>query len=101
VTSEDFHETTTVVGSVALALVFGSMVALVAADRAFSQEPVGIVTALQGTAQLTRPTVPTAVGLRFKDGLLIRDILDTQERFPAAHPLRRQEPHHCQGIESA
>jgi FecR protein len=59
--------------------IFCALVALVAADHASSQEPVGIVTALQGTAQLTRPTVPAAVGLRFKDGLLIRDIVDTQE----------------------
>jgi hypothetical protein len=63
-----------------LTSIFCSLVALVAADHASSQEPVGIVTALQGTAQLTRPTVPTAVGLRFKDGLLIRDIVDTQEK---------------------
>ncbi|MBI3326105.1 MAG: FecR domain-containing protein, partial [Nitrospinae bacterium] len=49
-------------------------------DLAWAQEPVGVVTALQGTAQLTRPATPTPVVLRFKDGLLLRDIIDTQEK---------------------
>jgi FecR protein len=62
-----------------LTLFFCSTVAFMAADRAFSQEPVGVVTALQGTAQLTRPTESTAVTLRFKDGLFIRDVVDTRE----------------------
>jgi hypothetical protein len=57
-----------------------SAIALVVAEQASAQEPVGVVTALQGTARLTRPTVPTPVFLRFKDGLLIRDIVDTQEK---------------------
>ncbi len=57
-----------------------SAIALVVAEQASAQEPVGVVTALQGTARLTRPTVPTPVSLRFKDGLLIRDIVDTQEK---------------------
>lgn len=45
-----------------------------------AQQPAGVVTALEGTAQLTRPATPAPAGLRFKDGLFIRDIIDTQEK---------------------
>jgi hypothetical protein len=61
-------------------LFFLSAIALGVAEQASGQEPVGVVTALQGTARLTRPTAPTPISLRFKDGLLIRDIVDTQEK---------------------
>jgi FecR protein len=49
-------------------------------EQASAQGPVGVVTALQGSARLTRPTVPTPVDLRFKDGLVVRDIVDTAEK---------------------
>ena len=43
------------------------------------QQPAGVVTGLQGQAQLTRPAVaPTA--LKFKDGVVIRDVVDTREK---------------------
>ena len=44
------------------------------------QQPAGVVTALQGKAQLTRPAAPGAVALRFKDGVLVRDVIETQEK---------------------
>lgn len=44
------------------------------------QQPAGVVTALQGKAQLSRPAAPGPVALRFKDGVLIRDTIDTQEK---------------------
>jgi len=43
-----------------------------------AQQSVGIVTALKGRAQLSRATTQTA--LSFKDDLILRDIIDTQER---------------------
>jgi hypothetical protein len=39
-----------------------------------------VVTALQGTARLTRPTIPTPVDLRFRDGLAVRDVVNTAEK---------------------
>src|SRR3989338_5468278 len=43
------------------------------------QQAAGVVTGLQGQAQLTRPAVaPTA--LKFKDGVVIRDVVDTREK---------------------
>jgi hypothetical protein len=39
-----------------------------------------VVTGLQGQAQLTRPTESSPVPLRFKDGVVIRDIVDTREK---------------------
>ena len=43
------------------------------------QQPAGVVTGIQGQAQLTRPaTAPTP--LRFKDGVVIRDVVDTREK---------------------
>ena len=44
---------------------------------ASAQKPVGIVTALKGRAQLIRTGAQTA--LRFKDNVILRDIIDTQE----------------------
>ncbi|MBI4490451.1 MAG: FecR domain-containing protein, partial [Deltaproteobacteria bacterium] len=44
------------------------------------QQPVGVVTGVQGQAQLSRSTVPTPSPLRFKDGVIIRDIVDTREK---------------------
>ncbi|HEY3303530.1 MAG TPA: FecR domain-containing protein [Candidatus Binatia bacterium] len=45
------------------------------------QQPAGVVTAVQGQAQLTRQAQPTQ--LRQKDGILIRDIIDTREKSSA------------------
>src|SRR3990172_9187930 len=43
------------------------------------QQPAGVVTGIQGQAQLTRPaTAPTP--LRFKEGVVIRDVVDTREK---------------------
>ena len=45
---------------------------------ALIKEPVGIVTALRGKAQLTREVARTP--LRFRDDLILRDVVDTEER---------------------
>ncbi len=45
---------------------------------ASAQQAVGVVTALKGKAQLTRATTKTA--LSFKDNLILRDVIDTQEK---------------------
>jgi hypothetical protein len=45
---------------------------------ASAQQAVGIVTALKGKAQLTRAA--TQAALSFKDNLILRDVIDTQER---------------------
>ena len=50
---------------------------LILPSLARAQEPVGIVTALKGTARLTRKG--TQSSLSFKDSLVLRDIIDTQE----------------------
>jgi len=44
---------------------------------ALAQQAVGVVTALKGKAQLTRAATQTA--LSFKDDLILRDLIDTQE----------------------
>jgi hypothetical protein len=62
------------------ALLMLSAVAVLMVEPALAQGPVGVVTALQGTARLTRPTAPVPVDLRFKDGLAIRDVVDTAEQ---------------------
>jgi len=56
------------------------LISLALASLAWPQEPAGVVTALQGQAQRTRPPTLAPVSLRFKDGLLIRDIVETQEK---------------------
>ena len=56
------------------------MLSLLPLGLPLAQEPAGLVTALQGKAQLTRPATPTPVDLRFKEGLFIRDVVDTQEK---------------------
>jgi len=50
---------------------------LIFPSLALAQKPVGIVTALKGSARLTRTGTQSA--LRFKDNLILRDIIDTQE----------------------
>jgi hypothetical protein len=45
------------------------------------QQPAGVVTAVQGQAQLTRQAQPAP--LRMKDGVLIRDVIDTREKSSA------------------
>ncbi|MBI3058048.1 MAG: FecR domain-containing protein, partial [Deltaproteobacteria bacterium] len=44
------------------------------------QQPAGVVTGLQGQAQLTRQAAPSPLPLRFKDGVIIRDVIDTREK---------------------
>jgi hypothetical protein len=63
-----------------IALLMVSAVILLTREQATAQGAVGVVTALQGTARLTRPANPTPVSLRFKDGLAIRDVVDTAEQ---------------------
>ncbi len=50
---------------------------LVVPGLAGAQEPVGIVTALKGTARLTR--TGNQSNLKFRDNLVIRDVIETQE----------------------
>src|ERR1700675_3432329 len=47
------------------------------------QQPSGVVTAVQGQAQLTRPDVVKPTLLRHKDGVMIRDVIDTREKSMA------------------
>jgi hypothetical protein len=47
------------------------------------QQPSGVVTAVQGQAQLTRPAVAKPTLLRQKDGVMIRDVIDTREKSMA------------------
>jgi hypothetical protein len=47
------------------------------------QRPSGVVTAVQGQAQLTRPAVAKPTLLRQKDGVMIRDVIDTREKSMA------------------
>ncbi len=55
------------------------LVLLVPLPTCAQQQPAGVVTGLQGQAQLTRPaTAPTP--LRFKDGVIIRDVVSTREK---------------------
>ena len=59
---------------------FGSLTlfsCIVFPGLAFGQQAVGVVTALKGKAQLTRAATQTA--LSFKDDLILRDLIDTQE----------------------
>ena len=66
-------------GHMKVTLLPALMVFLLAPPLASAQRPVGVVTAVRGSALLTRPGIPRPAGLRFKDDLLIRDIVDTQE----------------------
>lgn len=47
------------------------------------QQPSGVVTAVQGQAQLTRPAHAKPTLLRQKDGIMIRDVIDTREKSMA------------------
>jgi hypothetical protein len=47
------------------------------------QQPAGVVTAVQGQADLTRPGAPKPTALRQKDGVVIRDVIDTREKSGA------------------
>jgi hypothetical protein len=64
-------------GSAALLV---SAVWVLMVEQALAQGPVGVGTALQGTARLTCPTAPGPVDLRFRDGLAVRDVVDTAEK---------------------
>lgn len=44
------------------------------------QQPAGIVTTLQGTAELSRPTRSGPTTLRFKEDLFVRDVINTGEK---------------------
>jgi len=61
----------------AILVIFILPLFLIFPSLALAQKPVGIVTALKGSAQLTR--TGTQLALRFKDNLILRDIIDTQE----------------------
>lgn len=47
------------------------------------QQSAGVVTAVQGQAQLTRSAAPKPTLLRQKDGVMIRDVIDTREKSMA------------------
>jgi hypothetical protein len=47
------------------------------------QQPSGVVTAVQGQAELTRGGAPKPTLLRQKDGVMIRDVIDTREKSMA------------------
>jgi hypothetical protein len=47
------------------------------------QQPAGVVTAVQGQAELTRGGAPKPTLLRQKDGVIIRDVIDTREKSMA------------------
>ncbi len=51
---------------------------LIFTGLALAQQAVGVVTALKGEAQLSRAA--TQSPLRFKDDLILRDLIDTQEK---------------------
>ncbi len=51
---------------------------LIFTSLALAQQAVGVVTALRGKAQLSRAA--TQSPLRFKDDLILRDLIDTQEK---------------------
>jgi hypothetical protein len=44
------------------------------------QPPSGVVTGVEGQAQLTRPPLTPPASLRVKDGVIIRDVIDTREK---------------------
>jgi len=47
------------------------------------QQAPGVVTAVQGQAQLTRPALATPTLLRQKDDIMLRDVVDTREKSMA------------------
>lgn len=57
-------------------------VVLVIPAAIFAQQPsvTGIVTTLQGSAELTRPSQPLPASLRFKDNVYVRDVINTKEK---------------------
>jgi hypothetical protein len=61
------------------AILLSLVLSLLSPFSVSAQSPVGVVTAIRGTAQLTGPRLPTPTTLRFKDDLFIRDIVDTQK----------------------
>lgn len=58
--------------------IFLFAVCLLSSGEVSAQQNVGVVTALQGQAQLTRAGIQS--GLRFKDNLILRDTVDTATR---------------------
>jgi FecR protein len=46
----------------------------------YAQQPSGVVTAVQGQAQVLRPASTGPTALRVKDGVIIRDVIDTREK---------------------
>ncbi len=58
--------------------------ATIVQDQAYGQQqPAGVVTAVEGQAQLTRQALPKPSLLRQKDGVFIRDVIDTREKSTA------------------
>ena len=45
-----------------------------------AQQPAGVVTTLQGTAELSRPSQPAPTALRFKEDVFVRDVINTKEK---------------------
>lgn len=60
-------------------LLFSLALLLLSPPLLSAQSPVGVVTAIRGTAQLTGPRLPAPTALHFKDDLFIRDVVDTQK----------------------
>src|SRR3989338_5034337 len=61
------------------AFLFSFIYASMSSVATAQQQPAGVVTGLQGQAQLTRPAVAPSA-LKFKDGVVIRDVVDTREK---------------------
>jgi len=62
------------------ALLITGAAALSLPPSAYTQERVGVVTNLEGTATVARLTLPQAQPLRFKDGVYLQDRITTGER---------------------
>src|SRR3989338_4547465 len=65
------------------AFLFSFIYASMSSVATAQQQPAGVVTGLQGQAQLTRPAV-APIALKFKDGVVIRDVVDTREKSLAS-----------------
>jgi hypothetical protein len=59
------------------------MFAMMLHGSVYGQQPAGVVTAVEGQAQLTRQALPRPSLLRQKDGILIQDVIDTREKSTA------------------
>ena len=60
---------------------FGLVLAFLAPSLVMAQtQPAGVVTTLQGTAELSRPTQTLPTSLRFKDDIFVRNVINTKEK---------------------